>query len=114
MGQRLSQTVGPGGGVARLGGDEFVVVVAPTAGIEAYADRLISSVAQPLIVEGTTFSVTVSVGVVLVSPHGEPSQSIHAGDSAMGEVKRSGGNGYERAGAGDQSPDGQRDDAPDS
>jgi len=93
LGQRLCDAVGPADVVARLGGDEFVVV-ALTTDAAALADNLTKSVATPFIVNGTSVSLTLSIGIAAVAQDTDPAQAIHSADWAMYEVKRSGGNDY--------------------
>jgi len=99
--QRLHDFIGPASFVARLGGDEFVVVVS-TEDVETIASELTRCIAEPLMVNGTTVSLTVSIGIAVVGQHSEPAHAIHSADWAMYKVKRSGGNGYRLASAAGQ------------
>lgn len=64
--QRLRNAVAAHDMVARMGGDEFIVVatdIADRSGIESLAQRIMETIAAPIEREGTTFAVTVSMGV---------------------------------------------------
>ena len=80
--------------VARFGGDEFVLLLSgnpsPDA-VKAVADKLLSTVGQPLQVEGASISVTPSIGVAMYPQHGlTPTELIKHADTAMYEAKSAG------------------------
>ncbi len=63
VGNRLRRCVGPGDAIARLGGDEFAVVLA--GGVDAgrrVADRMLSALGAPVLIEGKPVGVHASIG----------------------------------------------------
>jgi len=88
---RLLTEVGPSGGVlGRLGGDEFAVLLPETraeSGRELAA-RLSAALARPFEVEGTSVSMTVSIGIA-TAPHDgtELSALLRRADIAMYRAK---------------------------
>jgi diguanylate cyclase (GGDEF)-like protein len=91
---RLAGAVRRADTVARLGGDEFVVVLPHTerAHAEAIADKLLRTVAEPLLVEGETRRLWASIGVAVYPEHGGDVDSLLlAADVAMYAAKRNGG-----------------------
>jgi diguanylate cyclase (GGDEF)-like protein len=65
--------------IARFGGDEFVVVPAAPMDVdsaEAFAQRLQNRVHQPLVVDGESFSRTVSIGVAAGVPGRDSSSGL--------------------------------------
>lgn len=83
---------------ARFGGDEFVVILvdATPDGALRVADKIRSRVAAaPIPGPGTTFAVTVSVGVADIDPRRarttDPDQLLAAADRALYQSKRAGG-----------------------
>lgn len=66
IGHRLLAAVRPGDLACRLGGDEFAVLLPGTDRLEdaeAVAERLLTSIAEPLEIEGVAVRVSASVGV---------------------------------------------------
>ncbi len=79
--------------VARLGGDEFVLLLhqANSLGAEQTARRLLEAMAQPCVIDGMKFSLTLSIGVALYPEDGETLDDlIKNADSAMYHVKERG------------------------
>lgn len=79
--------------VARIGGDEFVVVlpgVGTLENAEAIAHKIEDSMAEPVDVNGTAVSVSVSVGVALSSGTVTPEQALANADKALYAAKQSG------------------------
>ena len=70
--ERLRQHVREEDRVARLGGDEFAVVVLASdeAGVVAIAERIRSSVAEAVSLEGISLEIEVSIGIALCPNHG--------------------------------------------
>ena len=64
VGERLRSSVRPGDEVARLGGDEFAVVVAGGPEVaRRLADRMLASLATPVMVAGRPHTPHVSIGI---------------------------------------------------
>jgi diguanylate cyclase (GGDEF)-like protein len=84
--------------LARIGGDQFAVLLAGTdaRAAETTARRMLNVVAQPCTLEGTTFTLTCSIGIALAPSHGRTADELarHA-EAAMRAVK-SGGRGNVR------------------
>jgi diguanylate cyclase (GGDEF)-like protein len=68
--RRLQASVGRADQIARLGGDEFAVRLdrVDARAAESVARRLLATVAEPLEVHGTRFTLTASVGISLIDP----------------------------------------------
>jgi diguanylate cyclase (GGDEF)-like protein/PAS domain S-box-containing protein len=94
--QRIARCVREEDLVVRLGGDEFVVVADElSAGtLVELADRIRSSVARPVVVDGTGVCITVSIGVVVAAAGEEPQSVVRRADALMYRVKTSGKDGY--------------------
>ncbi len=87
------QTVGE---IARFGGDEFTVLLEEIdgeLGVNAVCGRILSSLSQPLEIEGIALQPSASLGVALYPDHGEEVAGLvrHA-DTAMYQAKKRGGN----------------------
>jgi diguanylate cyclase (GGDEF)-like protein len=95
---RLRAEVPAGSLVARLGQDEFAILVAVAGGAREprrLAERLARRFAEPIVVSGQEFYVTLSVGVSLFPAHGRDCETLlKSAESAMHFVKRLGGNGH--------------------
>lgn len=80
--------------VARLGGDEFIVVLARPGKqpeVDRFCARLVQALEQPMLVEGHTVRIGVSVGVVLASDYpGPASDLIRYADVALLSAKQAG------------------------
>jgi diguanylate cyclase (GGDEF)-like protein/PAS domain S-box-containing protein len=83
--------------LARNSGDEFTVLLEkmPDADVKTVAERIIQSMHNPMIIEGNSITLTVSMGISLYPKNGYDADSLvkHA-DSAMYLIKKNGGNGY--------------------
>jgi len=101
--ERILVLIPHGGLVARLGGDEFACVLPYTANqgeeIDHFAARLIERVAAPIVVDGTSVEVTVSVGISSNCPikhddkHSCDAKALmHKSDIAMYHAKKRGKN----------------------
>ncbi len=96
---RITATLREADLVSRFGGDEFVLLLhgeATEAAVAEVAARLLAAVGAPLDVEGSSISVTPSIGVALFPVHGESAAELikHA-DTAMYRAKARGRAGYE-------------------
>ena len=63
--KRLVQEVGDGGHVGRMGGDEFAIIVndgQSRRNVEALADRIIKSIAEPYMIDQIEIRIGVSIG----------------------------------------------------
>jgi diguanylate cyclase (GGDEF)-like protein len=80
--------------VARLGGDEFVAFLTKATEGEALAiaERLRAAVADPVLLESGTLTVTVSIGVASTRDDVDATAIISAADSALYGAKRAGRN----------------------
>lgn len=80
--------------VARLGGDEFVLVLPEMHSAEAAGDaaqRVLSSLAQPYVIEEHELCVTPSIGISLYPQHGDHAEALlNRADEAMYCAKRTG------------------------
>jgi len=75
--------------VARLGGDEFVVLLeglADSAELADAADRIRCALGQPIEINGTSVSISASIGSA-VGTSGTPRSLLHIADSAMYDQK---------------------------
>ena len=84
--------------VARLSGDEFVVILTEHADEPLSADivqRLMDSVAQPVILGSKEFFVTCSIGVAVYPTEGAADSLIEQADIAMYRAKKVGRNNFQ-------------------
>jgi diguanylate cyclase (GGDEF)-like protein len=92
--ERLAVSVRATDTVARLGGDEFGVIL-PGAGPEVAAQvagRIVAAFEAPLVLDGVTVEVAVSVGVAVAPEHGGDHDTLlEAADFAMYAAKDGGG-----------------------
>jgi diguanylate cyclase (GGDEF)-like protein len=96
VGTRLSSVVRGYDAVARLAGDEFALLledIADDSDPAEFADRVINALAQPMLVNGATQTLTASMGVARYPEAGETGEALlHAADLAMYAAKRGGRN----------------------
>jgi diguanylate cyclase (GGDEF)-like protein len=76
--ERLAHSVRTYDHVARLGGDEFAVIVpnADEPEARAVADRIRSSLAEPIALEGMLIDVEAAIGIALHPDHGRHSDDL--------------------------------------
>ncbi len=85
--------------VARMGGDEFVALL-PELDEEKYivtvAQKILTAVAQPFILQGQEFHVTASIGISIYPQDGLDEQTLQRNaDIAMYKVKEEGRNNFQ-------------------
>lgn len=89
--QRLSRLLGDGDTAARLGGDDFAVIQAAPKSIndvEAMAKRIISVLAEPVILDGKDITIGASVGVAVAPTDGTNAEElIRNADTALWRTK---------------------------
>jgi diguanylate cyclase (GGDEF)-like protein len=94
LGARLRENVAKDDVTARLGGDEFALIVHDVAAkeiVDRLIARVVANVERPIVIDGTTIDVSVSVGVALAGGNGarSPEELLARADAAMYEAKRS-------------------------
>ena len=98
MAQRLLKAVRSADTLARIGGDEFVLLAENTASIKSVADlaqRVVDTLAEPLIVRGEECRLGASVGIAMYPDDGEDAPTLlRNADIAMYRAKGSGRNGF--------------------
>ena len=90
--ERLRHCTRPQDICARLGGDEFAVVLTGTtdAAAEAIAQRMVGSLAAPIVVDGRPCRVGASVGVARAVAGAGIDELVHQADVAMYAAKANG------------------------
>ena len=92
----LSRSVGEADFVARLGGDEFLIMLPDGASEQAamaVAGHVISSLSQPVFIDGVELLIGASVGIAMFPKHGADTETlIRNADIAMYRAKSAGGN----------------------
>lgn len=85
--------------VCRLGGDEFTVILPTIPGVQdaaRVAEKILTTLVQPFVLEGHTVSITTSIGISLYPHNGEEIDAlIKDADTAMYRAKERGKNRYE-------------------
>ena len=80
--------------VARIGGDEFVVLIPPPAGTSrtrVIADRLLSALEDPIVIDGHALPISASIGVVVTPLAGADTESLlAAADASLYHAKTNG------------------------
>ena len=92
--RRLSACLRAGDTAARLGGDEFAALLhglKPGERAAGVAQRLLTSLSQPISAHGHEFVVHASVGLAFSTPGVEPEDLLRDADLAMYSAKRDGG-----------------------
>lgn len=94
--KRLSDSMRMNDVVARIGGDEFNILIQDfdtEISIEDIAKKIISKIKEPLIIDGNSMSITISIGVAIFPFDGKDSTTIlKNADLAMYHAKESGRN----------------------
>ncbi|HEX6510392.1 MAG TPA: EAL domain-containing protein, partial [Chloroflexota bacterium] len=93
---RLDALLGESGMLARLGGDEFAILLPRTGEKEAIlaAQRIVSALGEPFMVDGRVFDVGASVGIAVYPAQArDASELMRRADIAMYAAKR-GGDGF--------------------
>ncbi len=94
----LARCVRRSDSAARLGGDEFAVLVEDVDDrreVEALAERIRATLAEPVVLGGRVVDATVSLGVAFADYRRTSEQVLHDADLAMYEAKSHGKNRYE-------------------
>ncbi|MEM1366691.1 MAG: bifunctional diguanylate cyclase/phosphodiesterase, partial [Cyanobacteria bacterium P01_H01_bin.15] len=98
VGERLGQNIRTQDGLARFGGDEFAVLLRRLPNREdafLVASRLVQSFQKPFEVQGHTFSLGISIGIVFGhKDYQVPEDILRDADLAMYQAKYRGGNCY--------------------
>jgi len=80
--------------VARMGGDEFAIIlenISDYTKVKAVAESIVERISQPILMEGVTLHVGISVGGVIVNPEAGSIRDILVNaDRAMYQAKRLG------------------------
>ncbi|TRW49018.1 bifunctional diguanylate cyclase/phosphodiesterase [Aliidiomarina halalkaliphila] len=96
---RIQKIMREGSRVARFGGDEFVVIVprlSKDAPITDLVNDILSSIAQPYLIDSYRLYVTASIGITTTMESvADPKQLIQDADMAMYQAKRQGRNHYQ-------------------
>jgi diguanylate cyclase (GGDEF)-like protein len=94
--ERLRSATGSSGLLARLGGDEFTVLlenVESSAQVEAHANQIVATLAQPLNVDGRVLTTSASVGASMYPDHAADAEGLlRAADVALFRAKELGRN----------------------
>ncbi|MDO9364869.1 MAG: EAL domain-containing protein [Methylotenera sp.] len=99
MSQRLSSCIREIDTVVRLGGDEFVILITNIDNVNDISlsmQRILSSVAEPCMINELDYLVTCSIGISIYPDDGvEPNALLKNADSAMYKAKKAGRNNYQ-------------------
>jgi diguanylate cyclase (GGDEF)-like protein len=94
---RLRSTTRDNDLIARFGGDEFLVKIADADPheLERIVQRIVRTLALPLIIEGKTWAPSACIGVAIFPDNGNAAEDIiKNADISLYEAKRAGGNTY--------------------
>jgi diguanylate cyclase (GGDEF)-like protein len=96
LARRLTRATRSGDLVGRLAGDEFIVVCGGRSmnspQVRALADRLSHDLGQPVVANGRSIALTVSIGLATSDGLRNADELIHAADVAMYQAKSGGRN----------------------
>jgi two-component system cell cycle response regulator len=91
--------------VARVGGDEFVIALAELShgdDVDELVSKVLQAVSQPCSIQGSSVTVTASVGVSVYPVHGDNVETLmKSADLALYEAKGAGKNDYRISGLAD-------------
>ena len=89
--QRLRGTFRHADVVSRLGGEEFAVALAAGPDLPSLAERLVTMLSRPYLVERQTAVIGASVGIAMAPQHGiDPMSLVQAADLALVQAKAEG------------------------
>jgi len=98
VGERLTSLMTENCSIYRIGGDEFIVIledIKSAEEAETFAQYIIDSFKDSLVIDGSTLSTTLSIGIALYPEHGENiNDLLKFADIAMYKSKAKGKNGY--------------------
>ncbi|WP_231639827.1 sensor domain-containing protein [Mycobacterium sp. Marseille-P9652] len=94
--QRLREEMRMGDLIARYAGDEFVALIVGDTGrseLEALSARIHQALHTPVVISGTTWFISASIGVVVILEleHCSPGELLRYADQAMYRAKAAGG-----------------------
>lgn len=96
---RLNQIVRKSDTIARMGGDEFTVLLTQVeheSNIISVADKILEAVRQPVVLDGNTISITISIGIAQYPDNGKDVNTLlKSADIALYRAKESGKNNYQ-------------------
>ncbi len=90
---RITAAVRTGETVARLGGDEFAIVIEAVEGeseLHQLAERLLGTIARPMMIADREVAVSVSIGIALTVPGDDGETLLRNADVAMYAAKHAG------------------------
>ena len=98
MAERLAGLMDQSMLLGRPGSDQFVIVIpdaAPARGLARYAETLVASCSEPLLLPDRELTVTLSIGIAVAGDSWDPEQLLGAAEGAMLVAKRGGGARFE-------------------